>query len=282
MNLPEILAQKFKAACIAELEAVKPGNVHLLSDGHDMTVQDFLLSADVASDVIAIPDIGIGQRILRAVRATYAAVGCNTNLGIIILCSPLVQTALESDGLVTREHLERVLQSLNIQDAVDAFRAIRLANPGGLGRSERHDVSDTPTATLLECMRVASGHDMIALQYDNGYAEIYEGMAYFHKVSMRWDRPAWVVSALYLFFLANYPDSHIVRKFGSEVALTVKEQAKLHWEEFTSRENPKTYLRPLLDFDRELKEQGINPGTSADLTVATLFVDSLTQRFELV
>jgi len=34
-------------------------------------------------------------------------------------------------------------------------------------------------------------------------------------------------------------------------------------------------LPGLLEWDAELKCQGINPGTSADLTVATLFADKL-------
>jgi triphosphoribosyl-dephospho-CoA synthase len=35
----------------------------------------------------------------------------------------------------------------------------------------------------------------------------------------------------------------------------------------------------LLDFDRRLKDRDINPGTSADLTVATLFVCNM--KFDL-
>ncbi len=46
---------------------------------------------------------------------------------------------------------------------------------------------------------------------------------------------------------------------------------------FMSSRDPADALADLLDFDRRLKADGLNPGTSADLTVATLFADRLTR-----
>jgi triphosphoribosyl-dephospho-CoA synthase len=40
-------------------------------------------------------------------------------------------------------------------------------------------------------------------------------------------------------------------------------------------QRPDELLADLLVWDAELKRAGINPGTSADLTVATLFVNRL-------
>jgi len=37
-------------------------------------------------------------------------------------------------------------------------------------------------------------------------------------------------------------------------------------------EDPTDYVSDLLSLDSELKQSGINPGTTADITVATLFV----------
>jgi triphosphoribosyl-dephospho-CoA synthase len=275
MQLEAQLAAKFKAACIAELEAVKPGNVHMLSDGHGMTVQDFLSSAEVAAGVIAQAGMSVGQRILQAVRATNAAVGCNTNLGIILLCAPLIQAALNTDGVITRKDVQAVLDQLTIDDANDAFAAIRIANPAGLGRSEHHDVASPASVTLLQAMQEAADRDLIARQYANGYQQVFEGLAYYHQMMVRWERPAWAASGLYLYFLANFPDSHIVRKYGMVLAETVRQQAVLHWQELVGRDNPKTYLRPLLSFDQALKTQSINPGTSADVTVAILCLANL-------
>jgi triphosphoribosyl-dephospho-CoA synthase len=274
-DLSGVLAARFKAACIAELEAVKPGNVHALSDGHGMTVQDFLDSAEAAAGVIAAPSLSVGQRILQAIQATSAAVGCNTNLGIVLLCAPLIQTAFQTGGYADQDSLRQVLACLSVEDATDAFAAIRLAGPAGLGRSERHDVSGPAEVTLLDAMREAAERDMIARQYADGYTEIYAAVGHYRELCSRWERPAWAVSAIFLHFLTHFPDSHIARKYGGELAEAVRREAAVHWQALTSRDNPKTYLRPLLDFDRSLKERGINPGTSADLTVATLLADSL-------
>ena len=92
---PEKLAIAFKSACMAELEALKPGNVHLFADGHGMTITDFIKSADATALVIAQPNLSVGERILHAVQATQNAVGLNTNLGIILLCAPLIHAALQ-------------------------------------------------------------------------------------------------------------------------------------------------------------------------------------------
>ena len=84
------ISQLFKSACLAELEALKPGNVHIFADGHGMTIHDFIKSAEAVASVIALPDLTLGQRILLSVEATQKTVACNTNLGIILLCAPLV------------------------------------------------------------------------------------------------------------------------------------------------------------------------------------------------
>ncbi|CAG0990300.1 hypothetical protein MTYP_02247 [Methylophilaceae bacterium] len=269
------LAAQFKSACIAELEALKPGNVHALADGHGMTVQDFLKSAEAAASVIARPGLTVGQRILQAVQATADAVGCNTNLGIILLCVPLIEAAFPGGEELSSHRLQVVLDQLTVDDARDAYAAIRIANPAGLGSSDRHDVGQPASATLLAAMHEAADRDMIARQYANGYREVFDALAYYRRLLARWERPAWAVSGLYLRFLATFPDSHIVRKYGAEQAENIRQQAVPYWQELESRENPKTYLRPLLDFDRDLKAQSINPGTSADMTVAVLLLAGL-------
>ena len=85
----------FERACLLELEALKPGNVHAYADGHGMTVSDFRTSARVASGAIAQVGIRVGERISAAVAATVDAVKCNTNLGIVLLAAPLVHAAIE-------------------------------------------------------------------------------------------------------------------------------------------------------------------------------------------
>ena len=287
------LANALNAACMAELEALKPGNVHIFADGHGMTVQDFMLSAEAASKVIGLPNLSLGQRILTSVQATQDAVKINTNLGIILLCAPLIQTAiaiaLQPSRLTFMQTLKLVLANTTITDAENAFAAIRLANPAGLGESAQHDVRQTATCTLLAAMQTAANrdlvnvmltnemlpNDMIALQYTNNFAQITESVMLYQQALARWQRPAWAVTAVHLHFMAHYCDSHLVRKYGETIAKLVQNEALEHESEFLKTYNPKNYLAPLLQFDAALKKRGLNPGTSADLTVATLLMANL-------
>ena len=281
INQNQSLADAFKAACMAELEALKPGNVHIFADGHGMTVQDFMTSAEAASVVIAQPNLSLGERILQSVQATQNAVKINTNLGIILLCAPLVQAALQPTTLTFMQSLKSVLANSTIEDAENTFAAIRLANPAGLGESAQFDVHQTATCKLLEAMQSAANRDlatdmlsrdMIAQQYTNNYAEILESLVVYQQALARWQRPAWAVTAVHLHFMAHFLDSHIVRKYGETIAKLVQSEALEHEAEFLKAYNPKNYLAPLLKFDVALKKRSLNPGTSADLTVTTLLM----------
>ena len=268
---PTMLAQAFKASCLAELEALKPGNVHIFADGHGMVVMDFLRSAEAAAAVIAQPGLSVGQRIEAAVAATWQAVQCNTNLGVILLCAPLIQAAMQSEGGSLQARLQQVLDNLTVADAQATFRAIMQASPGGIGESSRHDVHDVPTVTLLEAMQEAQERDFIARQYGNGFADIFDvGVRHYGATLERWHSPAWAVTAVYLRFLAGFNDTHIARKYGIAVAQQVRQQAALYEQALLAADNPKACQRALLEFDAELKARGLNPGTSADLTVASL------------
>lgn len=269
------LVGAFKAACMAELEALKPGNVHIFADGHGMTVQDFIASAEASCEVIAQPDLSLGQRILQSVQATQKMVGLNTNLGVILLCAPLIHAKYVINGTGLQANTHAVLSDTTIEDAQACFDAIKLANPAGLGGSEAHDVRAPADCTLLEAMQQAADRDLIARQYTNHFADVFDGLAFYQKALVKWQRPAWAATALYLHFLSNFLDSHIVRKQGETIAKLVQNEAIEHAAEFNKAFNPKTYQTQLLAFDTALKKRKLNPGTSADLTVATLFLHAI-------
>ena len=77
-------------ACVLEVTAPKPGNVHRGADFEDVTFSDFLISAIAIGEVFDRPHLSVGQTVLQAVQQTAALVGSNTNLGIVLLLSPLV------------------------------------------------------------------------------------------------------------------------------------------------------------------------------------------------
>jgi triphosphoribosyl-dephospho-CoA synthase len=263
-------------ACLAELAALKPGNVHIHAAGHDMTVTDFEASAKASAPAMSKAGLTVGQRILDAIRRTRSVVGSNTNLGIVLLSAPLAQAALMAPGLDLRRRLDSVLNDLTVDDAEQTFAAIRLASPGGLGQSARHDVRQPAKVTLRAAMTEARDRDRIAAQYATGFADIFEtGLVRLVQVRSRWAELEWATTAVYLGFLAAFPDSHILRKFDANVAHAVMEEAQTLEQRFRSAADPQALLDDLRQFDRTLKDKGINPGTSADLTVATLFAAEL-------
>ena len=269
------LADAFKAACMAELEALKPGNVHIFADGHGMTVEDFIKSADAVCEVIAQPNLSLGERILQSVQVTQHAVNMNTNLGIILLCAPLIQAKLLINSTGLHANIYAALGGTNIADAQACFDAIQLANPAGLGSSSAHDVHQPAACTLQQAMQQAADKDSIARQYTNNFADVFDGVSFYQKALSQWQRPAWAATALYLHFLSSFLDSHIVRKQGETIAKLVQNEAIEHAAEFSKNFNPKNYQSALLNFDAALKKRGLNPGTSADLTVATLFLHAI-------
>lgn len=269
------IAAAFKAACRDELEAPKPGNVHVFAAGHRMTASEFIRSAEAAAGPLSRPGAGVGARILGAVEATLAAVGTNTNLGIILLCAPLAAAAEVATARL-REELAQVLDSLTTADADLAFRAIAHAAPAGLGRTERHDVFAPATVTLKAAMAEAAHRDRIARQYVTAFEDVFErGEAVFRTFLSRSADPKWATLAVFLEFLGAFPDSHIVRKHGVGTAEEICRTAVVFQARMQPGEDGATLLPDLLQWDALLKAQGINPGTSADLTVATLFAHRL-------
>ena len=269
---PEQLSKAYKAACMAELQAIKPGNVHIFADGHGMTIDDFIQSADVTADIITRADLSLGERIFYAVEATQKAVGQNTNLGVLLLCAPIIDAALHLAGRQSlQQSLHDTLAKLTISDAQWVAKAIVLANPGGLGDAAQYDVHDTPQISLLELMRAAQDKDRIAWQYAHGFQDVMGfGITRFSDAMTRWENPAWAAAALYLGFLTHVPDTHVVRKYGNAAALALMHEAGDIEQTYWQTDNPKLVQKQLLNWDASLKQRGINPGTSADFTVATL------------
>jgi triphosphoribosyl-dephospho-CoA synthase len=272
----ERVAAAFIEACLAELEAPKPGNVHRFAPGHRMSVADFARSAESSAGPIATTGARVGARVRAAVAATQAAVGQNTNLGIILLCAPLAAAA-EIDAVPLRAAVERVLARLDRADAADVFAAIVEANPGGLGRANRHDVNAPATSTLREAMAEAADRDRIARQYVTAFEDVFSlGLPAFAAARLRQTDPRWQTLEVYLTYLAVLPDTHVQRNFDLGAAeATRREGAKMR-DAYLAASDPAAMLPELLAWDAALKARGINPGTSADLTVATLFAASLT------
>jgi triphosphoribosyl-dephospho-CoA synthase len=266
----QALASAYLEGCAADVQAFKPGNVSLQSPGHGMHAADFLRSAEHSAPAITRPGLALGERILAAVQATRCAVSCNTNLGIVLLCAPLVQARLAHPEAGLAEALRRVLAGTTTADTAAVFDAIRLAAPGGLGRSPEHDVAGPARATLVEVMRHAAARDTVARQYAEGFAMLFDEAV--PRLAAYLDGgggAANAVGRLYLDLLARYPDSHVQRRHGVRTARELCHEAdRLRAR---CRAEPGRARMLLVHLDRRLKARGVNPGTSADLCVAALF-----------
>jgi triphosphoribosyl-dephospho-CoA synthase len=268
-----IIARWAQAACLLEVAAPKPGNVSRDHDFGDTSFEDFLLSAVAIGDAFgAAGETSVGATVLRAVRDTRQWVSVNTNLGIVLLLAPLARAAALGGGTL-RDRLSGVLAALTVADARDAYAAIRLAEPGALGEADAQDVRAEPTVTLREAMALARDRDTIAREYVTDY-EVTFGVAVPALEAARARGLGWPLATLecYLRVLADVPDTFIARKRGPEAARAVSERARsvLAAGEPGSPER----ARAAAAFDAELRRPGnpLNPGTTADLVAAALFV----------
>lgn len=266
------VALAVQAACVLEVSAPKPGNVTRYADFSDTHFEDFLLSAIAIGPALAQADhAGVGEIIRQAVQDTQRMVHSNTNLGILLLLAPLVKACLGEGGL--RENLAQVLAGLTVEDACQAYAAIRLAHPGGLGRAPQADVAEEPTLTLYQAMSLAQERDSIAREYVTNFAITFEiGYPALCDVWHVTANPADAIVQAYLTLLARVPDTLIARKRGAKMAGQVSRWAADVLEAggvFTAHGR-----QAVADLDRTLRDERhtLNPGTTADLTAAAIFL----------
>jgi triphosphoribosyl-dephospho-CoA synthase len=268
----------FVRACRLDVEARKPGNVSFASPGHRMSGQLFVTSAEAAAGPLCAAGACVGRRIEGAMRATWDLVQCNTNLGIVLLCAPLAAAAERwepqggADGL--RSEVAAVLAALDLEDARGAYAAIALAQPAGLGEVPEQDVAHPPTVGLREAMALAADADRIARQYVRDLEDVFAlGLPAFQAPIAAGAGPIRAMQGAFLAFLGAFPDSHIARKHGLAVAHSVMTEAEA-WR----RRPPAERLDDdpaFAEWDESLKARGLNPGTSADLSVATAMLATL-------
>jgi triphosphoribosyl-dephospho-CoA synthase len=257
-------------ACLLEATAPKPGNVHRGADFEDATFVDFVVSATAIGPVMdAAAKHSVGETVLEAVQATRQMVGVNTNLGTVLLLAPLASVPRD-------EPLERgvaaVLAKLTPHDARKVYEAIRLAEPGGLGKVDEMDVADQPPSDLRAAMRAAADRDMVARQYAENFDQVLRSVV---PKLISGQQAGWsltdTIIRTQLQLLTSFPDSLIARKCGPKVAQQAADRAAAVLEAGEPGDEP--YVRALADLDFWLRSDGHrrNPGTTADLIAAGLF-----------
>ena len=293
-----------QVACLLEASAPKPGNVHPGAAFADARYEDFLLSAAAIGPAMAAAGVvGVGATIRRAVEDTRRVVAANTNLGIVLLLAPLAKATALADAAAPpdavagrdaaaerdvggdarpaalRDALRRVLAGLTVEDAREAYTAIRLTAPGGLGEAAEQDVRHEPTVTLREAMALAAERDSVAREYVTDYAVTFErtvpALERGRRAGLDW--PDAIVQA-YLEVLAAAPDTLVARKRGREVAEQVSGEAHRALEAGGMHSDAGRHAVAELDRAWRDDANAKNPGTTADLVAAGLFVLCWTER----
>jgi triphosphoribosyl-dephospho-CoA synthase len=257
---------------VLEVSAEKPGNITPSHDFHDTSYEDMLRSAiAVGPELARAAERKVGETVLAVVEASRRVAPANTNLGIALLLAPLANAALEVGPL--RARLGATLRALDVADARAAYAAIRLAPAGGLDDRVEHDVRLEPTVGLREAMASAAERDSVASEYVTDYALTFDtgvpslAAALGDGLAVRE-----AIVELHLRLLDQAPDTLIARKRGADAAARVSAGAR----EVLAAGGVRTAAgrRALESFDASLREPGnaLNPGTTADLVTATLFV----------
>lgn len=267
------VGQCAQLACILEATARKVGNVTRFADFSDLTYLDLLVSAAAIAPILEqAPRESVGATVLRCIERTRQACTTNSNLGLVLALAPLAASE-------PVETVASVLRGLTVEDSRAVFEAIRRARPGGLGRATEQDVHSEPTLPLREVMALAADRDLIARQYATDFVDVFQiGVPALLEPTADRILPPWgaarqgevplgleeAIVRCHLRLLAELGDSHIARRCGPATAEEAKRQARavldgrLSWGEFDA------WLRA--DGHRR------NPGSTADLTAASLFV----------
>lgn len=265
------IGQCVALASIIEATVPKPGNVHRGADFEDVSYPDFVISALAIAPIFERAEsLSVGQLVLQAVQATRQLTGANTNLGMLLLYAPLAKVPRQEPLTLG---VQTVLTSLTAADAADVYAAIRLAQPGGLGKVSEADVAGPAPESLLDAMRLAADRDLIARQYAEGFHHVLTWIVPWLNEALaerKWPLSEAVVHTC-LRMLAAEPDSLIARKCGREVATDASARA----ERALAAGEPGSpdYHTAVADFDFWLRSDHHcrNPGTTADLVAAGLF-----------
>jgi len=301
----DLVSRCASLAALLEVSAYpKPGNVHRTRDLLATRFEHFIaggiaispamrrltLSGYDAAKVSKPFSVRIGNQILRSVKDSLDwQKGGNVNLGIILLISPLAAAsgALLFNGSVIqadtlRDSLRKIIGSTTPEDAIDVSRSISLSvSERVLGRVDELDVLDKATIrrirgegmTLLDLFSKCASRDSICGEWVTAFEIVFtEGYRFLRSsIEKKCDTNSAIVNT-FLHVLSRHPDSLVNRKAGSEEASKMSEMAGAILREGGA--SSESGLKSLWAWDDELQEAGgsLNPGTTADLIAASIFV----------
>jgi triphosphoribosyl-dephospho-CoA synthase len=272
---PDRIAQCAQLAMLIELSSdPKPGNVDRCHDFSDIGYHHFVISVVSTYPIFRSASSGgsIGRLLLEGVRSWQSwGITTNTHFGSLVLMLPL---AVAAGGHVDlRKGLAEVLKGTTADDAVNFYSAFALAG-ARVADVEEFSLKDPGVAsrlreqgkTLLDLMHLSKDHDLIAGEWSSDYERSFHLADVLLETTRKLGLNEGVVRT-YLTALAESPDSLVRAKFGLSKAQEVSLMASRALEDET--------LESARDMDRELLGQDVNPGSTADLIAAALFISLL-------
>lgn len=297
---PNLIAKIAQLSSVLEVSGYpKPGNVHRTRDFDDMVFEDFLISgiaigdsirdaANHASKInssISFKDSNLGKYILESVKETDKWIANNTNLGIIMLITPIAMSAAISDNLNhLKDNINNLIINTTVIDAIALYNAISIADAGGMGEQDNFDVNSDDSINeltennlnIFDVLKISSPWDNLAKELTSKMPISFDlGYPVFSKLKNKSSLNSATVTT-FLTILSKVPDTLISRKYGNQKANDVSKIAKnvLKYKNDDSKFNEK-----INDFDNYLFKNKLNPGTTADLTASSIMISYLADFF---
>lgn len=294
------IATSLQLAMLLEVSAYpKPGNVDRSRDFEDMKYEHFLASSSALFPIWRMAaqrgldnknssGYLIGDLVFTGCREMLKwQKGGNTSLGVILLLAPLAFAA----GLASRRYalsptnlrssLSSTLSRTTPKDMVSIFKAIKEVNPGGLGESEKLDVTnkDSQKTILKENMspidvfKIAASWDAIAREWVTDFSITFTvGFPTFMEEIKETEDINTAAIQTFLTILSKERDTLIIRKVDVKTAEKIRYKA----QQILDQEGVKTVKgrRLLTRLDNLLRSKGnrMNPGTTADLVCSSISV----------
>ena len=291
---PELIAKIAQIASVLEVSGhPKPGNVHRTQDFDDMIFEDFLISGIVTGDLMkkasergkkykddySMHKIRLGEIIKEAVLETDRWIGNNTNLGIVILLTPLSAAAgMSSDVHELRKNVGKVMKATTSKDAVNLYDAINAADAGGMGEQKELDVTDAEARgriikediSMFKVFEMSAKWDLLSRELTTGMPVTFEtGFPTFKEIKASYGLNKATVQT-FLTILAQNPDTLISRKYGIDAAKIVSADADSVLQNGGILNAHGEIL--IHQFDKQLLKNKFNPGTTADITAASIMI----------
>lgn len=276
-----IIKNLYLQSCAEELNVNKPGNHSHESKILGMYSKKFLHASKVSAEIMIDKEKSIGEIIFSSTKKCIDCLNSNYNLGIILLCTPLIKAHLNKPKKFKKE-LNKILKNIDNYDTKLILDAIKYAQPGGIKKYKGEGdvfMKNTDNLSFLKIMEISSKWDRISKCYVDNYNEIFKiGLPFLSEIKKKITKGK-AIQMLYLKFASRYMDSHILRKYGYHKASTIKKMFGVTFKKIYANIE-KNNCQEINSLDRYLKELHLNPGTCADLTVTTLLMDKIKDIFK--